>query len=158
MNQVRSVSVQNHKPPLRNIYNLSVYVDDGSGGASEEAIQAVKEAIEGDGTAESPGHLAPGVNARVLAPTSVPVDVSASVKILSYDTDEAREEVGRVIAEYVNGKTIGEEVVVSELCVAVMSLNYVSDCTIRAPVQNVSPGIGQIARIGNLTLEIEEAD
>lgn len=156
VNAVRSVSVLNHKPPLKDIYNLSVYVDDGSGGATESTINKVKLVIEGDDTDTYPGHLAPGVNVRVLAPTAIPINVSASVNILGVDKDEAETEIRLLISEYINGLTIGMPVVLSELTTKVMKLNYVKDFVITEPSANVEPAIHQIARASTITLSMIE--
>lgn len=158
VNAVRSVSIQNHKPPYNDIYNMSVYVDDGSGNASADNINEVRSAIEGDGTEENPGHLAPGINIRVLAPTSIPVDVTMKVIVANADIEDAETEITKVITEYINGKCIGEDVIVSELITKVMALNYVSDCTITSPSANVEPSINQICRAGEITLSITEEE
>ena len=158
VNEVRSVSIQNHKPPYNDIYNMSVYVDDGSGNASTDTLESVRNAIEGDGTESNPGHLAPGINIRVLAPTSVPVDVSVKVIVANADVEDAETEITRIITEYVNGKCIGESVILSELITKIMALNYVSDCTIKSPSANVEPSINQICRVGEITLGITEEE
>ena len=158
VNEVRSVSIQNHKPPLKDIYNMSVYVDDGSGGATDETIAAVKAAIEGDDTEDNPGHLAPGVNIRVLAPTAVPVNVEATVSIYSMDTDEAKSGIEEVISTYINSLTIGEKVVIASLVTKIMALNYVKDVSITSPTSNVEPAINQIARIGTIILNLIEVE
>lgn len=158
VNEVRSVSVQNHKPPYKNIYNMSIFVDDGSGGAASDTLEAVKLAVEGDDTSENPGHLAPGVNIRVLAPTAVPVNVAASVSIYSTDLDEAKSEIESVISAYVNSLTIGKPCIVSELITKIMALNYVKDVSISSPASNVEPSISQIARIGTISLALSEVD
>lgn len=158
INAVRSVSYQNHKPLLNDIYNASIYVDDGSGNASADTLDAVRNAIEGDGTEENPGHLAPGINIRVLAPTSVPVDVSMKILVANADIEDAQTEITRVITEYINGKCIGESVVLSELITKVMALNYVADCTVISPAANVEPSINQICRVGEITLNITEEE
>lgn len=158
VNAVRSVSVQNHKPPLKNIYNMSVYVDDGSGGASEETLDAVKLAIEGDNTEENPGHLAPGVNIRVITPTAVPVNVEMNVSIVFTDTEEAKTEIQNVVTAYVNSLTIGEACILSSIITKVMALNYVRDVAITSPAANVEPAINQIARIGTISITLTEVD
>lgn len=158
VNAVRSVSVQNHKPPYKNIYNMSIYVDDGSGGATKETIEAVKLAVEGDDTSENPGHLAPGVNIRVLAPTSIPVNIKANVSIYSTDLDAAETEIESVISSYVNSLTIGKPCILSELITKIMALNYVKDVSISSPTANVEPSISQIARIGTITLSLSEVE
>ena len=158
INAVRSVSVQNHKPPLKNIYNMSVYVDDGSGGASEETLNAVKFAVEGDGTQDNPGHLAPGVNIRVITPTAIPVNVNMNVSVISMDLDEARMEIQDVVTSYVNSLTIGESCVISSIITKVRGLNYVRDVAVISPENNITPEINQIARIGTISITLTEVD
>lgn len=158
VNAVRSVSIQNHKPPYKNIYNMTVYVDDGSGGASAETLEAVKLAVEGDNTEGNPGHLAPGVNIRVIAPTAIPVNVEMTVSILPTDLDEAKLKIENVITAYVNNLAINEKCIVSEMITKVMALNYVKDVAVVSPTSNVEPSINQIARIGTIAITLVEVE
>lgn len=158
VNAVRSVSIQNHKPPYKNIYNMSIYVDDGSGGASDETLEAVKLAVEGDGTEENQGHLVPGVNIRVLAPTAVPVNVDLQVCVFSTDIGEAKAEIENIVTEYINGLTIGESCLISEIITKIMPLNYVKDVAIISPSSNVAPAINQIVRIGTFSAILTEVE
>lgn len=158
VNAVRSVSVKNHKPPHKNLYNMSIYVDDGSGGATEETIEQVSRIIEGDDTEENPGHLAPGINIRVLAPTAIPVDIEMSVSVHQIDSDQAREDIRSVVSGYINSLTIGKPVFISEIITKVMALNYVQDVSISSPQTNVAPAINQIARTGTVKINLIEAD
>ena len=158
VNTVRSVSIQNHKPPYKNIYNMTIYVDDGSGGVSEETLEAVKLVVEGDCTEENPGHLAPGVNIRVIAPTALPVNVEMTVSVLSTDLDEAKLEIENVITAYVNNLAINEKCIVSEMITKVMALNYVKDVAVVSPTSNVEPSINQIARIGTIAITLVEVE
>jgi uncharacterized phage protein gp47/JayE len=153
---VRSVSVKNHRPPLRNIYNMSVYVDDGSGSARPETIEAVKLAIEGDGTALHHGHLAPGVNVRVLPPQIVPVNISAIVYVYRTDLSESTVEIQKIITEYVNSLTIGKPVVLAKVLSSITKLAYVRDVKITFPAENIDLGPDQIARFYNAEIDLRE--
>jgi len=153
---VRSVSAKNHKPPLRNIYNMSIYVDDGSGSATPETIEAVKLAIEGDGTALRHGHLAPGVEVRVLPPQAIPVDFHVIVNVYRADLAEATAEIQRIIAEYVNSLTIGKAVVKSQILARITKLAYVRDVKIVSPDENIEIGPDQIARFNSAVIELRE--
>jgi uncharacterized phage protein gp47/JayE len=155
---VRSVSIKNHKPPLRNIFNMSIYVDDGTGTASEDTLAAVKLAIEGDGTSQHQGHLAPGVNIRVLPPQAVPVDFSIIAYIYRAGIQEAEEQIKQVIAEYVNSLTIGKSVILSELVSRLMKLSFVKDVQIVSPTENIVVLSDQIPRYGVAALDIRESD
>lgn len=156
VNSVRSVSVVNHKPPFKNVYNVSVYVDDGTGSADDATIAQVKAIIEGDGSAENPGHLAPGINARVLAPTAVPVSVDVEATVVSIDSAEAKEEIARTISEYLNALAIGKDALVSQIMSAVLALGFVRDVRIISPVANVSVGAAQIVRSGDVLVTVKQ--
>jgi uncharacterized phage protein gp47/JayE len=156
VNLVRSISVKNHKPPLMNIYNMSIYVDDGSGSASKETIEAVKLAIEGDGTVMHQGHLAPGVNVRVLPPKTVPVNFSLVVYVYRADMADVKETIKRIIVEYVNSLLIGKSVVIAQILSRITRLSYVRDVKIVSPEENIAVGTDQIARHGNTEIEIRD--
>jgi uncharacterized phage protein gp47/JayE len=153
---VRSVSAKNHKPPLRNIYNMSIYVDDGSGSATPETIDAVKLAIEGDGTEVHQGHLAPGVNVRVLPPQTVPVNFSLIVYVYRADPVEAAAEIKRIISEYVNSLTIGKSVILAQILSRITKLSYVRDVKITAPAENIDVGPDQIPRYNDADIDMRE--
>jgi uncharacterized phage protein gp47/JayE len=157
---VRSVSIKNHKPPLRNIFNISIYVDDGSGTATEETLSAARLAIEGDGTAQHLGHLAPGVNVRVLPPQTVPVDFSLVVYVYP-DREEILEmenEVRRVIADYVNSLPIGKSAIISEIISRLKQIPFVQDIPINEflPTENIPSGNDQILRFSSAVVDIRE--
>ena len=156
LDAVRSVSVKNHKPPLKNVFNISVYIDDGSGGATEETIEAVRLAIEGDGTQQNQGHLAPGVNARVLPPQTVPVDFSIIVTVYRADITGAEAEVRRIVTEYVNSLTIGKSFIKSDIIARIRALPFSRDVDVVSPVENINIGSDQILRFGSAVIEIRE--
>lgn len=158
VNGIRSVSVQNHKPPLNDIYNMSIYVDDGSGSATDEVIQEVKLAIEGDGTEKNQGHIAPGINVRVITPISISVDMAITVSIYGIDLEKAKAEIRNVITAKINALTIGNPVILSEIITKVMALQYVKDVAITSPTVNVEPSISQIVRMRTLDLTLVEVE
>jgi uncharacterized phage protein gp47/JayE len=152
---VRSASLENHKPPLKNIYNMSIYVDDGTGSVTAETLEAARLAVEGDGTAIHHGHLAPGVNIRVMPPLVVPVNYnSVIVHVYQADLKVAESEINTILAEYTNGLTISETVIISEAVFRIKKLPYVRD--IKIPQENVELRSGQIARFGGANIEIAE--
>jgi uncharacterized phage protein gp47/JayE len=155
LDMVRSVSVKNHKPPLRNVYNMSIYVDDGSGSATKETLAAVKLEIEGDGTAVHKGHLVPGVNIRVIPPHTVPVHYIVILYVFRADMGNAGVETRNVLADYTNGLTIGKSVIISESIARVMKLAYVKD--VKIPMENIELQSDQIARYEGADIEVREA-
>lgn len=152
LSSVRSVSLKEHNPPLENIYNLSIYVEDGSGGASEETLEEVKLTIEGDDTELNQGHLAPGINIRVLPPTALPINITINADVIYSDAEQARMEIEKTVLSYVNGLTIGENCLVSEIVARVMGLNFVKDVNVIEPIRNTEVGYNQIARVGTLVV------
>lgn len=156
VNAVRSISVQEHKPPLNNIYNASIYVDDGSGSASQETLNAVKLVVEGDLTELNPGHLVPGVNVRYLAPTILPVDIVAVVSFYGADKNSIQGEIEKTVSGYVDSLTISESVIIADIVKRLMGLGYVKDVKIISPVENITPAINQICRVHDLDISLVE--
>lgn len=151
---VRSCAIQEHAPPLKDVYNLTIYVEDGSGAASNEVIEKVKKEIEGD--SNTCGHLAPGINIRVKAPKVVPVDFDVTATVYRTDRDFAQSEISKVIAEYTNGLIIGKPVIISELINRIISIKYVHDVTVNSPAMNVEPTSEGICRFNSAVVDVAE--
>lgn len=155
---VKNASVVNHNPPLGNVYNATVYIDDGSGGASPEVLKRVRDMVEGDGTAENPGHLAPGINIRVLTPVAIKADFRLTVKIYNKDSMDAQNEISEIISEYVQGLTIGEDAVLNTLIMQIMNLNYVRDVVFTAPTGNIEAAESEVIRTGGIAVITENVN
>lgn len=154
---VKNAELLVHTPPAEDIYNFTVYIDDGSGSATDDLIEAVTEAIEGDGTQTNPGHVCPGINFRVLAPSTTTVDVELTVTLAEgANQDDAEAEITTIITELVNSKTIGESVLRSEIISALMDEVYVLDVEVTSPAANVEADTTQVLRLGTLTLNFEQ--
>jgi uncharacterized phage protein gp47/JayE len=150
---VHAVSIVEHFPPLSGLYNVSVYVSDSSGDATPEMLEDVEAVLVGSGTVSDPGYKAAGINLRVIGPTKVTVDVEVDI----IDTGEISQatittNVQTVVTEYINGLTMGEDVVFNELVQIIMGVAGVYDLTLVAPASNVSVGSSQIARVGTITV------
>jgi hypothetical protein len=154
---VRSVSIKNHRPLYRGIFNLSVYVDDGSGGAEEATIEAVRLAVEGDGSAAHPGHVAPGVNIRVTRPESVAVyfEVTACVPVAGAGSAEAL--ICGALAAHIQNLLIGESVSITHAEAALLDIPCVLDARITKPAENVIIESGQIAWYKGAAVKIVES-
>lgn len=153
---VRSVCLQEHPEPIKDIYNMTLYVEDGSGSVSDETIQLVRKAIEGDGTEQNPGHLAPGINARVLPPQSVPVDFEIKASVYRTDSDAAQAEIETALIQYINSRIIGQPVILAEIIQQIMDLSFVKDVKINTPIENIIPSPSQIVRFSTAEILIEE--
>jgi len=153
VNGVRSVSVIEHFPPLSNIYNVSVYIDDGAGNAPPALISAVTNVLLGDGTKANPGYKPAGINIRVVGPTKVTINVE--VTIVSTGVLEASVVEANVVTaatSYINSLSIGDDVIYNQLIEKIMGVVGVYDCTLMQPSANVSIGSTQIARAGTITV------
>jgi hypothetical protein len=75
------MQIDEHFPPLDNIWNMSVYLEDGSGGMTGEALAGVKDIIDGKMTSGNGGYCAPGINIRYLTPEIVPVTLDIEIKV-----------------------------------------------------------------------------
>jgi hypothetical protein len=92
---VRSLSVEEHFPPLDGIWNMTVYLEDGSGGMTESAISEAKRIIDGIGS-DTGGYCAPGINIRYPTPEMKPVNIKRNV---TADRDAVNELDESVIVE-----------------------------------------------------------
>lgn len=154
---LRSASIVEHFPPKSGFYNLTLYLDDGSGTVSNTTIAEVKQVIDGDGTAQFEGYRACGINIDYLAPTSVPVNVTGTV-IVSYaiDLTEAKTIIDNAMTEHLNGKIIGNDVRRADLQRVVLSYPWIIDLNIGTPAENITINDGQIARAGTINLIYEQ--
>ena len=149
---VRSASVVEHFPPEAG-YNVTVYIDDGAGNASQDLIDAVKSVLIGDRTSGNPGYKAGGINLRVLAPTKVTIDVAVEITddgTFSQATIEYN--VKQAIENYINNLWIGDDVIQNKIIEVIMAVSGVADLNLTDPGSNIAIGEGQIARTGMITI------
>lgn len=151
---VRSASLVEHFPPESDIWNCSLYVDDGAGNAPSTLLAEVKSVVDGDGTEANPGYRAAGLNVRVLAPTAVTVDLTVEIESDGRYSDEVIEaEVESTVETYINDLVLGEDVIINRVREQIMSVDGVYDITsMAAPASNTVIGAAQIARFGTATI------
>lgn len=155
LESVRSISLVEHFPPVDNIYNMTLYIDDGTGNAPEAVLEEALSLINGDGTASNPGRRAPGVNVRVLAPTIVPVSFDITIKTYRAENNIAISDSTEKIREYIDGLLIGEDVVLTTIVLLLRRISYIRDVQIITPLQNIVISDNQIARFGAATIIVE---
>lgn len=154
---VQSVATQNHKPPKDDLYNMSIYVDDGAGGeTSEDMLDKVYKVLCGDGTKENQGYLAPGVNIIVLPPKVIKIDFSAVITIKDISVAEAKRQVEDSVKEYIKSLSIGYSFIGAECIARIMELPCIKDVRVNSPIDNVAIDISQIAKVGDISLEFME--
>jgi uncharacterized phage protein gp47/JayE len=147
---VRSLQIDEHFPPVDTIWNMSVYLEDGSGGMTDEAIAEVKAKIDGNRTRQNGGYRAPGIHIRYLTPEKVQVNLNIIVTTTQDAINDIGEsvviyEVTEAVKKFINALLIGEPVLVSDLIVVLRRISYVIDAKIPNQ-ENISINTHQIAR------------
>jgi uncharacterized phage protein gp47/JayE len=147
---VRSLQIDEHFPPIDNIWNMSVYLEDGSGGMTEEAIAQVKAKIDGSRTKTNGGYRAPGIHIRYLTPEKVQINLNIIVITTQDIINDFGEsvviyEVTEAAKKFINALLIGQSVLVSDLIVVLRRLSYIID--VKIPNQeNIGINTRQTAR------------
>ena len=152
MNLIRSMGIEEHFPPLAGIWNITFYLEDGSGGMTQEALAKAKTIIDGNISKGIGGFRAPGVNIRYKPPQKVPVTTHITVTVdrdIVNEVDHAviANEVKEEIRKYINGLKIGDSVLICDLIVVLKRLPSLKDVHITSPADciDINPS-NQIAR------------
>jgi uncharacterized phage protein gp47/JayE len=156
---VRSLSIVEHFPPLDDIWNMTVYLDDGSGGISDLGKDLVKKMIDGDGTSANGGYRAPGINIRYLSPEKEFIDLIVNATTVQDVTNEIDEsvvisDVQKKTKEFIDGLKIGESLILSDLIVVLRRITYLDDVKIELPEENIVISTDKIARYRNCTVNV----
>jgi uncharacterized phage protein gp47/JayE len=147
---VRSLQIEEHFPPLNNIWNMTVYLEDGSGGMTPEAIAQVKAKIDGDRTKTNGGFRAPGINIRYVTPDKININLHVQVTtaqdaVNDYGESVVIYEVTEAVKTFINSLKIGDSVLISDVIVVLRRISYIIDAKI--PGQNdITISTHQIAR------------
>lgn len=157
---VRSCSIEEHTPPKDDIYNFTVWVDDGTGNMSDDLKESIVNVIDGDGTEANPGKRPAGTAFDVLPAGIVPVILTISGTVSHVENDIAKEAIKTTLETYINSLTIGQSVLVANLVVALKRLSYIKSLTIKtnaADKGDYNLSIQQIARFESATIELKSA-
>ena len=156
---VRSLEIVEHFPPLNNIWNVTVYVEDGTGEIPDLSIGLMKRIIDGDGrTPKNAGYRAPGINVRYLPPEIVYVHLNIKVTTKQDVTNEIDksvviEDVTKKAKGYINGLWIKEGYIKSELTVIIKRITYLRDTEIET--ENIKIARNQILRFLSCYVDVE---
>jgi uncharacterized phage protein gp47/JayE len=125
LNAVKSIEgvvlakIVEHFPPSE-VYNMTIYVDDGSGSPSQELLDEVLKVVEGDGSQEYPGYRAAGVRCRVRPPAVKSIDLTIFVQYETLIMPEAmNNEIKETAVRYINNLEMGESLIISR---------FISEC------------------------------
>jgi uncharacterized phage protein gp47/JayE len=152
---IQSAYVEDHFPPESNLYNFTVYVDDGSGSVPSAKLQEVYEKIYGNDTEAFHGYSAAGINFRVLSAGLVPVAVLYTIEYDPYVLTEADAEnlVEDAVQEYINSLWVGSDVIWAEVIRIVKGITGITDITaltLNASSSNVSVTASGVARVSTI--------
>lgn len=154
---VRSVGIEEHYPPKSNIYNLTVYVDDGTGRLTTDLRNEVVDKINGDDTEENPGLRAAGINVDVQAAAIIDISIAVTATIYRVEEARVRNDLSTKLQEYINGLGIHENVILSSIIVLLKQISGITDIsglTINGNSDNINIGVNQIARFSNVVITI----
>lgn len=156
---VRSVGIEEHFPPENDIYNATVYIDDGSGNLTESLKEKIETVINGNETLEHPGLKAAGIQINVKPATQVLIKISAKVTIYRVDTSQARYNIENTLKTYINSLQINEDVILAQVQNALMASNkYIHDIKelkLNNSFDSIRIGINQIPIYDSMDIEIE---
>lgn len=139
---VGAVSVQ---PRARGIGTVDVVVASASGLPTDDTINNVKAKFEKQREI--------CVDVAVSAPTTVPVQVAATITAAdgqAFDTVAAR--VRTAIESYFDGKLLGKNVLVAKLGSLIFGVEGVANCMLNQPAADVAVSYSQLPVLGTVTI------
>lgn len=160
---VRSVGIEEHFPPKSDIYNATVYVDDGTGRLTDDLKNKCSDIINGNDTESNPGLRAAGINIDIQAASIIEVQIKGTVYIYRAEQARVENEVQTKLQEYINGLGIHENVVLSSIIVLLRQLSGIVDVSgiqLKANEEtgwvsdNIEIGINQIARFSSESITV----
>ena len=152
---VRSVGIEEHFPPKSNIYNLTVYVDDGTGRLTDDLKNQCMDLVNGDDTEQNPGLRAAGVNVDFQSAAIIEITIALTVTIYRVEVARVESDITTKLQEYINGLGIHENVVLSSIVVLIKQISGVTDVsglTLNGTTDNINIGVNQIARFNSVTI------
>lgn len=154
---VRSVSIDEHFPPKNDVYNFTVYVDDGTGSMTPDLKNQIIDLINGTDTEENPGLRAAGLNVDVTTATPVYIPITVTATIYRVEEARIRDEIQTKLQEYINGLGIHENVILSSIIVLLKQIPGITDIsglTIDGGTDNKIIAVNQIARFQSVNITI----
>jgi hypothetical protein len=148
---IRSMTIDEHFPPLDGIYNMTLYLEDGSGGMTPDALAEAKRIIDGNLAKEIGGYRAPGLCIRYSTPGIIPITTHITVtteRDIANDVDQSvvANEVIEATRKFINSLKIGQSFLVSDLIVVLKRLPSLSNVRIPYPANDITIQPNQIAR------------
>jgi hypothetical protein len=148
---IRSMSIDEHFPPLDGIWNMTLYLEDGSGGMTPEALAEAKRIIDGNIALNIGAFRPPGINIRYRTPEIIPVTLRITVEAeqdIINDVDQSiiANEVIDSVRKYINRQKIGSSILLADLIVVIKRLSSVSNVKITCPEDDILVQLNKIPR------------
>lgn len=146
--EIRSASVVEHFPP-QETYNATLYVDDGTGGLTQELKDKVSSVVNGDGTEENHGKRAVGIRLRILPATAINITIAVTCNVYRIDSELAISEITDALHEEINNLGIGENVLITSIILRLRRFSWIKDVsnlTINGSAENIVINDNEIAR------------
>ena len=158
---VRSVGLEEHFPPKSDIYNFTIYVDDGTGGLDTTVKNQVLDLINGTDTEEQPGLRAAGINIDVQAAQPVYIQIKVTATIYRVEEARIRSDITMKLQEYINDLGIHENLVLSSVIVLLKQIPGITDISglmfnigSEWVSDNINIGVNEIARFSNIDITV----
>lgn len=135
----------------------TIIVDDGSGTISSTLQEAVEKVLYGDPNdlINYPGKNAEGIGYNIVAPTIVPVSVGITATRLptvNVDLDEIKTDIQTAVEQYINTRSLGENVLISEIIRVGKNSNAAAyDLIVNSPLSNVAIDENEFSKTGSGT-------
>ena len=159
--EVRSVGIEEHIPPKNNIYNLTVYADDGTGQLADSVKDTIVSRINGDDTAVNPGLRAAGIQVDVQPATEVPIAISVTCKVYRTEEAKAQADILQTLEEEINKLGINENVVWTNVILALRRIGYIKDVQnllINNDSENITIDVNEIARFSSADITVDPVE
>ena len=149
---VRSMRVVEHFPPLHGIYNMTLYMEDGSGGMDNDKLAAAKKLVDET--------RPPGINIRYSEPEIIRVSVDLRInpqRAAARNTASVffETEAAQAVQDYANSLKIGEPFLLAGLIVALKTKPVLDNVRITSPENDILVKTGQIIRYGSCNVTVE---
>jgi uncharacterized phage protein gp47/JayE len=157
---VRSMEPEEHFPPLDGLWNMTLYLEDGSGGMTPEALAEAKQIIDGNISKMIGGFRAPGINIRYLTPEIIPITTHITVtteRDIANEVDQSiiANETKEAIQKHINRLKIGQAVCTSDITIVLKRLPSLSDAHVSFPETDIAIQENQIARYEDCIVTVE---
>ena len=123
----------------------------------DQLIGEAQKVIDGDPADRThyPGYRAGGVIIKVKSPQVVAQAVVANVGLLTgYSQTALIPKIKLAIAEYINGLSIGDDVIYNEIVERIMAVPGVYDVNVTVPSGNSPIGDYQVARVTSAAIQV----